>query len=60
MTAAKKAAAPSTKRFRVLAGLDYRSAAGAPLRAEPGDVVEDLSPTDVGWLLDCGAIEGAD
>lgn len=60
MTAAKKAAAPVTKRFRALTGLDYRSAAGAPLRAEAGDVVDDLPPTDVAWLLECGAIEGAD
>jgi hypothetical protein len=44
-------------KYRVLAGIDYRTAAGKPKRAEVGDVVDDLAPTDHGWLLDCGAIE---
>lgn len=56
MPAAKKAAGSAPKRFRVVAGLDYRTAAGSPVRAEPGDVVDDLPPTSVGWLLECGAV----
>jgi len=57
MVAAKKAAVPVSKRFRVVAGVDYRTAAGAPVRVEAGDVVDDLPPTAVGWLVECGAVE---
>lgn len=45
--------------FRVLAGIDYRTPAGKPKRAEIGDVVDDLPPTDHAWLVECGAIEPA-
>lgn len=46
-------------RYRVLAGLDYRAPDGTLRRAEPGDVVDDLPATSVGWLLRKGAIEDA-
>jgi hypothetical protein len=45
--------------YRVLAGIDYRTPAGKPKRAEVGDVVDDLQPADHGWLVECGAIEPA-
>lgn len=57
MVAAKKAAPVSAVKFRVVAGVDYRTGAGAPKRAESGDVVDDLPPTAVGWLVECGAVE---
>lgn len=42
--------------YRVLTGLDY-PARGGPKRAEPGDVVTDLPPKSIGWLLEQGHIE---
>jgi hypothetical protein len=41
-------------KYRVLVGLNYPP---NDKRAEPGDVVDDLPPGSVGWLLDAGAIE---
>lgn len=46
--------------FRVLAGIDYRTAQGDPKRVEPGDLVDDLPSRDHKWLLECGAIERAE
>lgn len=45
-------------RYRVLAGLDYK-VDGAPRRAEPGEVVDDLPEKSTGWLLRRRAIEEA-
>ena len=42
-------------KYRVLQGIDYPP----NKRAEIGDVVEDLPPTAVKWLLESGAIEDA-
>ena len=44
-------------RYRVLAGLNYRAPDGTPRRAEPGEVVDDLPASSVGWLLRRGAVE---
>ena len=38
--------------YRVLVGVNYRDQ-----RAEPGDVVDDLPRSSVGWLRDQGKIE---
>lgn len=40
-------------RYRVLTGIDYPP----NKRAEAGDLVDDLPPTSVKWLLEVGAIE---
>lgn len=40
-------------KYRVLQGIDYPP----NKRAEIGDVVEDLPPTSIKWLLESGAIE---
>ena len=40
-------------KYRVLQGIDYPP----NKRAEIGDVVEDLPPTAIKWLLESGAIE---
>ena len=45
------------KVFRVLVGVDYRTAKGEPKRAEPGDVVDDLPSAAVGWLLEDRVVE---
>jgi len=42
------------KQYRVNVGLNYPP---NDKRAEPGDIVDDLPPGSVGWLLDAGAIE---
>lgn len=41
--------------YRVLQGIDYPP----NKRAEVGDVVNDLPPSSVKWLLEVGAIEDA-
>lgn len=41
------------KKYRVLAGLDYPP----DRRAEPGDVVDDLVPSSIGWLVKGGYIK---
>lgn len=43
-------------KYRVLSGIDYPP----NKRAEAGDVVEDLPPKSVKWLLDSKIIEPAD
>ena len=43
-------------KYRVLSGIDYPP----NKRAEKGDVVEDLPPTSVKWLLESNIIEPAD
>jgi hypothetical protein len=42
------------KQYRVLVGLNYPP---NDKRAEPGDVVDDIPPGSLGWLLDAGAVE---
>jgi hypothetical protein len=42
-------------KYRVLQGIDYPP----NKRAEMGDVVEDLPPTAIKWLLESGLIEDA-
>ncbi|MFH0980644.1 MAG: hypothetical protein V2A79_03785 [Planctomycetota bacterium] len=42
--------------YRVQIGIDYPP----NRRAEPGDVVNDLPPTDIRWLIEAGAIEPVD
>ncbi len=44
------------KRYRVLRGIDYTTAAGAAKRAEPGDVVEDVQSRSVKWMVDSGVL----
>lgn len=41
--------------YRVLAGLSYPP----DRRAEPGDVVDDIPPQSVKWLLSQGIIQDA-
>lgn len=43
-------------KYRVLSGIDYPP----NKRAEAGDVVDDLPPTSVKWLLESNVIEPAD
>lgn len=45
-----------SKKYLVKNGLDY-DVDGEPRRAEPDDVVDDLPPKSVSWLLDRGHIE---
>jgi len=48
-------------RYRVLTGLNYPpNGKGPERRAEPGDIVNDLPPESVGWLLEDGSITEAD
>lgn len=42
--------------YRVLQGIDYPP----NKRAEVGDVVTDLAPSSIKWLLEVGAIEDTD
>lgn len=42
--------------YRVLQGIDYPP----NKRAEVGDVVTDLAPSSIKWLLEVGAIEDKD
>jgi hypothetical protein len=42
------------KSYRVLAGINYRDQ-----RAEPGDIVDNLLPGEVDWMLADGVIEEA-
>lgn len=42
--------------YRVLTGMNY-PVGGEIVRREPGDVVEDIPPKSVGWLLRQGHIE---
>ena len=44
---------PATKKYLVVTGIDYPP----QKRAEPGDVVSDLDPKSIPWLLSIGAIE---
>jgi len=41
-------------KYRVLVGLNYPP---GDKRAEPGDIVDDIPPGSLGWLLDGGIIE---
>ena len=43
---------PTTKKYRVLVGINYRDQ-----RAEPGDVVSDLTAGEAEWMLADGVIE---
>jgi hypothetical protein len=43
-------------KYRVLQGIDYPP----NMRAEAGDVVEDLPPKSIAWLLESNIIEPAD
>lgn len=44
---------PTTSRsYKVLVGINYRGQ-----RAEPGDIVSDLLPGEVEWMLADGVIE---
>jgi hypothetical protein len=43
-------------RYRVLQGIDYPP----NKRAEAGEIVTDLPPQSVKWLLDSGIVEDAD
>lgn len=43
-------------KYRVLSGIDYPP----NKRAEAGDVVDDLPPKSIKWLLDSNIIEPAD
>lgn len=46
------------EKYRALVGLDYPPNNKEPKRrAEPGDVVDDLPPKVIGWMLEIGAIE---
>ena len=49
---------PANPEYRVLVGINYGPEGW--LRADPGDVVSDLSPNDVEWMLADGVIEEAD
>jgi len=44
----------SKPKYRVLIGLNYPP---GDKRAEPGDIVDDIPPGSLGWLLDGGIIE---
>jgi hypothetical protein len=49
-----------TKAYRVVNGLNYPpNGKGDEVRAEPGDVVTDLPPKSVAYLLEQGDIEVA-
>jgi hypothetical protein len=43
-------------KYRVLTGINYPTARGSR-RAEPDDIVTDLPPKSVPWLLEQGHIE---
>lgn len=45
---------PTSRSYRVLVGINYRDQ-----RAEPGDVVSDLLPGEVEWMLADNVIEVA-
>lgn len=42
----------SSRSYRVIVGISYRDR-----RAEPGDVVTDLEPGEIEWMLADGVIE---
>lgn len=44
-------------KHKVLIGINYRTPGGADKRAEPGDTVGDLRPSDVKWLTEQGIVE---
>ena len=46
---------PANPSYRVLVGINYRDR-----RAGPGDVVDDLLPGEVEWMLADGVIEETD
>jgi hypothetical protein len=49
------------KSYRVLVGLNYPpNGKGVERRAEPGDLVGDLPPQSVPWLLEDGSIAEVD
>lgn len=39
-------------KYTVLVGIDYPDGKGGELRAEPGDVVDDLPAKSIGWLTE--------
>lgn len=45
------------KKYRIKVGLNYPP---NDKRAEPGDIVDDIPPGSLGWLLDAGVIEPVD
>ncbi|WP_427422661.1 hypothetical protein [Lysinibacillus fusiformis] len=46
------------EKYRALVGLDYPPNNKEPkVRAEPGDIVDDLPPKAIGWMVEIGAIE---
>lgn len=45
-------------RYRVLVGLNYGP--DGSIRREPGDIVDDLPPKSVKWLLEQGLVEPAE
>lgn len=47
----------AASKYRVLVGVSYPGPKGKEKRAEPGDVVKDLPPESVPWLLEQGYIE---
>lgn len=47
--------AEKDKRYRILVGINY--GVDAKTRREPGDVVSDIPPRSVSWLLEQGVIE---
>jgi hypothetical protein len=48
-----------TKKYRVMIGINYPSEVGAgpEVRAEIGDIVDDIPKGAIGWMLDQGIIE---
>ena len=59
----KKSNLPDSGPYRVLNGLTYPRNPQEPRaqwvwkRAEPGEIVDDLVPKSINWLLDVGWIE---
>lgn len=46
------------EKYRALVGLDYPPNNKEPkVRAEVGDVIDDLPPKAITWMLEIGAIE---
>lgn len=52
-------AAKKTQRWLVKIGINYPNmqGKGIEVRAEPGDIVDDLPPAAVDWWLEQGVIE---
>jgi hypothetical protein len=55
-TGAVDATATSPSAYEVLVGMDYLAKSGKSVRAEKGDVRDDLPAQSLSWLLELGYI----